>query len=170
MLTTCFGAAAAAAVGCAGRPGRNTPPIAADVHLDLHISPLSSSFSGLMLDVLGSCYDADAYDKGKLSIAQVERPDRGTAEVIDGMLRYNASSEAGEFEDKFAYFVQDTKGAVAEDWVYITASESDCCSQSRLSLHMQLGCCFCLVWHWLYRSCTVRESSAAVAAACCAGP
>jgi hypothetical protein len=125
-----------------------------------------------MIGVLGSCYDADGYDKGQLSIAQVEQPDRGTVEVIDGRFRYNASSEAGEFEDKFAYFVQDTKGAIAEDWVYITGSESDCCSQSWLALHMRLGCCFCLVWHWLYPSCTVREpsTSTAVAAACCAGP
>jgi hypothetical protein len=79
-----------------------------------------------MIDVLGSCYDADAYDSGKLFISKVMQPDRGTVELLNGKIRYNASSEGGEFEDKFVYYVQDTKGAEATGVVYITASESGC--------------------------------------------
>jgi hypothetical protein len=53
--------------GCEGWPGKNRAPIAAHVDIDVHISPISSSISGLIIDVLGSCYDADGYDKGQLS-------------------------------------------------------------------------------------------------------
>jgi hypothetical protein len=80
-----------------------------------------------MINVLDSCYDANSYDKGKLSILKFDQPTRGTVEWLGGKFRYNASSEGGEFADKFTYWVKDTKGAESNGaTVYIIASEWGC--------------------------------------------
>ncbi|WIA16378.1 hypothetical protein OEZ85_013074 [Tetradesmus obliquus] len=108
----------------AGPPGRNTPPVAVDVYSTTYISPVIASFSGHLIDVLSSCYDANPEDAGKLSVSEFMQPKRGSVQMVKGgMLLYNASLEGGEFADSFAYWVKDARGAESvAGTVHITAS------------------------------------------------
>jgi hypothetical protein len=77
-----------------------------------------------MIDVLSSCYDANAEDRGQLSIREFTQPSRGSVQLLRGMFQYNASTEGGEFTDSFTYWVKDPKGAVFNAaTVFITAGE-----------------------------------------------